>query len=109
MSGEGDNGPPSLGALRSAEQRLALARWLLHAPDYAGNEELATVYLKALGLAASAQVVRGLLGELERGGVLTARFEATLMVVRLTQRGVDAAQGLVAIEGMRRPGPECAY
>ena len=27
----------------------------------------------------------------------------------LTRRGGDAAQGVTAVEGVRRPGPECPY
>ncbi len=103
------NQSPSLETLRIEEQRLALLRWLWATPTYTANEELASQYLRAVGLVASHSDVRARLGDLERMGMLTARFEGALMVITLTRRGGDAAEGLVFVEGVRRPGPQCPY
>lgn len=91
------------------EQRLALLRWLLATPTYTANEDLAGLYLKAVGLAAGHADVRARLDDLERMGLLTGRFEGALMVITLTRRGGDAAEGLTTIDGVRRPGPQCPY
>lgn len=104
-----ENRPPSPETLRIEEQRLALLRWLLATPTHTANEELAGLYLKAVGLAAGHADVRARLDDLERMGLLGARFEGALMVVTLTRRGGDAAEGLIQVEGVRRPGPQCPY
>jgi hypothetical protein len=95
--------------LRVEEQRLALLRWLWATPTYTANEELAGSYLKAVGLAGTHADVRARLDDLERMSLLTARFEGTLMVITLTRRGGDVAEGVIFIEGVRRPEPECPY
>lgn len=95
--------------LRIEEQRLALIRWLLVTPTYTANDELAGLYLKAVGLAAAHSDVRGRLDDLERMGLLTARFEGALMVITLTRRGGDAAEGKIVVDGVRKPGPQCPY
>jgi hypothetical protein len=48
-----ENRAPSPKTLRIEEQRLARIRWLLETPTYTANEELAGLYLKAVGLAAA--------------------------------------------------------
>lgn len=109
INAQHQNRSPSLETLRVEEQRLALLRWLWSSPTYTANEELARLYLKAVGLAASHADVRARLDDLERMGLVTARFEGALMVTTLTRRGGDAAQGVSSFEGIRRPGPECPY
>lgn len=104
-----ENHPPSPETLRIEEQRLTLLRWLLATPTYTANEELAGLYLKAVGLPAGHSDVRARLDDLERMGLLSARFEGALMVITLTRRGGDAAEGLTVVEGVRRPGPQCPY
>lgn len=91
------------------EQRLALIRWLLATPTYTANAELAGLYLKTVGLLAAHADVRARLDDLERMGLLTARFEGALMVITLIRRGGYAAEGATVVEGVRRPGPQCPY
>lgn len=101
--------PSSPETLRVEEQRLALLRWLLATPTYTANEQLAGLYLKAVGLQGSHGEVRARLDDLERMGLLSARSEGALMVVTLTRRGGDTAEGLIQVEGVRRPEPQCPY
>jgi len=99
----------SIEALRAAEQNLALVRWLEGSSAHIGNEELAGLYLEAVGLTADRQTLRDRLDDLERLGLITIRYEKALRVVSLTARGGDVALGRLAVEGVRRPGPDCAY
>jgi hypothetical protein len=104
-----ENRWPISETLRVEEQRLALLCWLWATPTYTANEELAGLYLKAVGLAAAYADVRARLDDLERMNLLTARIEGTLKVITLTRRGADAAEGVIFVKGVRRPGPQCPY
>lgn len=101
--------PTDLEVMRREEQRLALLRWLHALPTYTANEELARLYLTAVGLVADRADLRGRLKELGDADLLTVRMEGPLMVITLTRRGGDVAQGVTSVEGVRRPGPECPY
>jgi len=104
-----ENRPSDLEMMRREEQRLALLRWLHAMPTYTGNEELAERYLAAVGLVTAHADLRERLRELEREELVTLRMRCALMVITLTRRGSDAAQGLVVVEGVRKPGPDCPY
>lgn len=104
-----DDRPQDLEILRREEQRLALLRWLHAMPTYTANEELAGLYLKAVGLVAARADLRARLKDLEDADLLTVRMEGALMVLTLTRRGGEAAEGVTAVAGVRRPGPDCPY
>jgi hypothetical protein len=95
--------------IREPEQRLALIRWLWRQPGYTSNEEHAGAYLKAVGLGDTHAVIRKRFKELEAPDLVAIEMEGGLMVVTLTRRGAEAAEGLLKVQGVRPPGPECAY
>ncbi len=91
------------------ERRLALLRGLLQAPGHVANEQVCAIYLQHVGLRSGRDAVRAAIDHLERCGALKVDWTGTMMIVELTRRGAEAAQGLIEIDGVPRPGPECPY
>jgi hypothetical protein len=85
-----------------AARRLAILRLLA---EYGGelNETVIRSALRRLGFKlASADDIRADLDRLAATGCLATRWEATLRVVALTERGDDAAHGRIAVEGVEQ-------
>lgn len=93
----------------TGQRRLAILRWLSASPGYAANDQVFTLMLRNVALYSGRDSLRDDLEHLERaGGVVLTRHD-TLIVVKLTNRGSEAAEGLVEMEGVPRPGVECPY
>lgn len=86
------------------DRRLVLLRLIKEAQGSA-NESILHGYLKNLGHRRVAKrVVRDDLDWLrERGLVTHDWFDDTVLVVSITQRGLDVAEGSDTVEGVRKP------
>ena len=91
------------------ERRLALLRGLWKTCGYVVNEHVCAIYLQHVGLRSGKDAIRAALDHLERCGAVKTTWHQTLMIVELTRRGSEAAEGLIEIDGVPRPGPECPY
>lgn len=91
------------------ERLLAVVRCLWKAPERRANEEVISAYLRHLALYGGWSATRATLDQLERLHALTITMRQTLMIAELTQRGADAAEGHVELDGVPKPGPECGY
>jgi hypothetical protein len=67
------------------------------------NEPIVRMTIRQLGFSlASADDVRADLDHLVRHGCLTERWEGAIRIVRLTERGEDAAHGRIEVAGVER-------
>lgn len=103
------NEPSPLDRILVEERRLAILRWLWKMPGHTANEHIAGIYLRHVGLVSAQEAVRDCLNHLERSGTLKIVWREALMVIELTQRGAEAAEGLVDVDGIPRPGVDCPY
>jgi hypothetical protein len=104
-----NNEPSQLDRILVEERRLAILRWLWKMPGHTANERIAGMYLRHVGLVSAQEAVRDCLNHLERSGALKIVWREALMVIELTHRGVEAADGLIEVDGIPRPGVDCPY
>lgn len=93
-------------AIVAENRRLEILRALEQDADYSLNDALILQVLAMVGLAASGDLIRTDLAWLEEQGLVTLERLPGLLVVKATQRGVDAAKGLARVPGVARPRPE---
>lgn len=103
------NGGDAFSVMRLEHRALAILRILNRMPGYGANDRLLGDILRLMGLSGSQAEIASQLDELQvKGLVRLARFEK-LITVDLTAKGAEAAEGLVAVEGVLRPLLECPY
>ena len=93
--------------LQQSDRRLVILQALKGEPDYSINEYVIHDILGYMGHGhgVSAEVVREELGWLENERLITVEDANDIKVARITDRGVDVANSLVTVEGVKRPRP----
>lgn len=91
--------------LVAADIRLVILRALSEDPGYSMNESVLQSVLEVFGHTISRDRVRTELRWLEEQGLVTNASVSTVLVARLTPRGVDVASGAARVDGVKRPGP----
>lgn len=86
-------------------RRLATLRFLAEAPGYTGNDSLLASALATVGLGSTRDQVRTDLAWLAEQGLVTVVAAEPLTVVRITERGTDAAAGRARVPGVAKPSP----
>lgn len=87
--------------------RLALLRLLNEAPGYKANSSILTDFVLNMGLSATRDQVRTQLAWLREQGLVTTEEQLPgLLVATATERGLDVANGLAHVPGVRRPAPK---
>lgn len=87
-------------------RRLAILRILEGDARYAVNESVMQTALDRLGYSVGRDVVRTDFAWLAEQGLVTVEtVHETVHVARITSRGVDVAQGLATVPGVKRPRP----
>jgi hypothetical protein len=105
----GKNEPSALEKIRAAHRNLVVLRALKALPAYRTNELVLRDILDHFGIPSAAEDLRAGLRSLEDLATITTDTNDALILVRLTQRGEDVASGLLVLDGVQRPGPECPY
>lgn len=95
----------ALDKVRREHWRLAILR-LLKDGGRRANDSVIYDTLPHLGLHPSRDQVRGELHWLAEQGLVECREAGSLLVVDLSQRGLDVALGRVVVSGVRPPSPE---
>ena len=97
----------SFQALVDADRRLAILRFLSDEQDYSMGDSLMQKGLSTVGHDVSRTKVRADFDHLVQVGAITvnAQFEGTVHVARITEVGLDAAQGRRKLDGVARPSP----
>ena len=88
---------------------LAVLRFLDRSPEYRTNEEVLMSWLRHLALTCSREKLQDVTAFLETEGHLHTEQVDGLLVLTLSERGAEIANGREIVEGVERPGPECPY
>jgi len=92
------------------DRRLMFLRLLSQAVDYSNNEFVIREALSCMGHNVSQDQVNTDGAWLEEQGLITiTAVVPDLHVFRLTTRGKDAAEGLAAVPGVKKPEPGLDY
>lgn len=95
--------------LRGEHRALAILRALQDLPCLSCNDSLITDFLGSLALSGTTPEIREVVNGLERLGLVIIERTDPLLVFKLTQKGDETAKGLILVEGVLRPPPECPY
>ena len=88
------------------DQRLVILRSLADA-GYDANESILDDCLTLYGHKISRDLVRNHLNWLEEQGLVKIeRLSGGFMVAKVTQRGLDVANGEAVVDGVKRPRPK---
>ncbi len=91
--------------LQSENRRCAFLRFLAEDADYAMNTSLLQSALDAVGHGVSRDCVNADAAWLEEQGLVSCEDLGGIIVVKITQRGLDVAEGRAVVPGVKRPGP----
>ena len=95
----------SFSDLVAQNQRLVILQLLAEDSDYAHNDSVLRIALRAVGHDVSADKLKTELAWLAEQGLITTTTVQTFTVARLTTRGLDVSKGLATVPGVDRPGP----
>jgi DNA-binding transcriptional ArsR family regulator len=87
-------------------RRLMILRLLEAAAAYETNESIIALTLHDFGHVLARDQVRIDLAWLREAGLVTIEEMATIWIARLTQRGLETAQGVIVTPGVQRPSPK---
>jgi hypothetical protein len=96
-----------LDTLHAEHRSLAILRFMVRYGGIA-NLPLLNDVLDIFGLVATAETVRADLRSLKDKGLIEVN-EADVWPTRLTEKGQEAAEGRLTVEGVRCPLPACPY
>jgi hypothetical protein len=92
--------------LVTSDMRLVILRTLAQDPDYSVNEYVLAGALKMLGHNVSRDRLLTEAAWLAEQGLITSTDVMGSLVIKLTRRGKDVADGAVVVPGVKRPEPE---
>ena len=95
--------------IRGEHRALAILRALQDLTGFSCNDSLIAYFLGSLALSGTAPEICEAVNSLERLGLVTIERTDPLVVFTLTQKGDDAGKGLIVVEGVLRPSPDCPY
>jgi len=87
------------------EARLIMMRELHAQTNYALNDALLQQVLESFGIARSRDWVREEIGYLDNVGAVTRVSAGSVVVAKLTAKGVEHVERRIVIEGVKRPSP----
>lgn len=91
--------------LQAESRRCAFLRFLAADADYAMNTSLLQSALESVGHGVSRDCVNADAAWLEEQGLVLREDLGGIIVVKITQRGLDVAEGRSVVPGVKRPGP----
>jgi len=91
--------------LLPSDSRALVLRSLAQDSDYAHNEYVLKQMMGQLGHKVSSDKLRTELAWLKEQGLVELQDVAGTMVVKLTGRGKDVAEGATVVPGVHRPEP----
>ena len=92
--------------LKQEDIRLVILKLLAQDPDYSHNEYILRRGLSIYGHKVSQDNLRMELAWLHEQGLVLRSNVGETVVVKLTMRGKDVAEGSVVVPGVQRPEPE---
>ncbi len=88
---------------------LAILRALLRISAYRANERVLSDIIDLLALGCSREQLRSDLDALERLSLLGTHLAEAVLIITLTERGREVAEGRVMVDGVLRPRPDERY
>lgn len=96
----------SFQSLRAAQIRRVVLDTLKQDPAYTVNEAILRAILKDFGFAVAQDLLRTELAWLAEQGLITTSDQGGIVVAKITNRGLDLANGCTVNPGVARPEPE---
>jgi len=90
--------------IQQEDRRRVILAALKNEPDYSINEYVISEVLGYMGHGVSQDTVRTELAWLKEQGLITIKADE-IQVATITDRGVDVANGLATVPGVKRPRP----
>ena len=103
------NTSPDIERIKQQHRALAVLRFLEREPGSRSNDQVITARLDSIGLVGSRAQLTGCLDRLEASGLTVQHTVESLIVVELTAKGEEVAQGRCEFEGVLRPSVNCPY
>lgn len=100
---------PYIERIKQQHRALAILRLLGRQPGSMSNICIISAYLDRIGLVSTREGLLDCLDQLEANGLIIRRAVEKLIVVELTTKGEEVAQGRCEVEGVLRPPIECPY
>lgn len=86
------------------DRRLVILRVLSDLPGYKANSTVLTLALDSFGHTVSRDYTRGQIAWLAEQGLVSVEDLGPVLLVTLTERGMDVARGAFVFPGVARPG-----
>lgn len=109
MPGNGPDQTDTLETIVSEHRTLAILRALARRPGGVSNHEVLSAWLDQLGIPSNRVALRDCLDHLAAHGLIAITQVQDIKVVEITRHGQEVGEGLVVMEGIARPGVDCAY
>jgi hypothetical protein len=109
MQQGGRNETETMEHVKAEHRALALLRFLNRESGTMSNERIVAVRFEQIGLACCLEAVRACLEQVEKQALVKLSKVQDLIVVTLLAKGEEASRGLLEIEGVLKPWPECSY
>ncbi|MGH1460987.1 MAG: VpaChn25_0724 family phage protein [Neptuniibacter sp.] len=87
------------------DRRLVILRHLAEDQDYTVNSSILQSALKVWGHSVSRDRLHADIAWLKEQGLATYEEVSSVYVAKITQRGLDVAEGTASVPGVKRPGP----
>lgn len=100
---------PDIERTKQQHRALAILRFLTREQGSISNELIISARLDAIGLVSTREQLTDCLNQLEANGLTAQSAVEKLVVVTLTIKGEEVAQGRSEIEGVIKPSIDCPY
>ena len=87
------------------DRRLVILRHLAEDQDYTINSSILQKALEVWGHKVSRDRLHADIAWLKEQGLVTYDVVSSVYVAKITQRGLDVAEGSASVPGVKRPGP----
>lgn len=103
------NSDTSIEMIKAEHRSLAILCAIEKQPGYTLNDHVLKYYLDAIGLGSAQDDLRVSLKKLENIGLIRLRSVEDIVVMELTQEGLDTALGKQISENVLKRAPDCPY
>ncbi len=99
--------PRSFSDIVTEDRRLVILRILEESAGYESNNSMVSILAREVGHAeASGDLIRTDFAWLQEQGMVTLEEIVNVQIAKLTQRGLETAQGIITTPGVKRPSPQ---